>query len=561
MKKYSLWILFVIFIIALILRFFLLGHIPLGFHRDEAFLSYNAYSILKTGMDMSGNFLPLHLESFLYSPAGYSYFSIPFIFLFGLNEFSARFASRPFWEFYRNNFLFPGSGAFSKNRRRELLALISSSFLAISPWNIILSRTATENVIVVFFITLGTYIFLISLKKNNILLLVLGFFCYLITIFTYQGSRSFLPFFIPLLMIVYLYKKFRSRFFLTSGILYILFIIVPVIYVLLSPKLSTRVKMLSVFYSDQTRASLGQAYRSEGVGNVPLLITRVFHNKITGYSGEVITNYFKHFSFDFLFTDSYLPLRYEIPSHGLLYLFDIPLLIFGIWEIVKNRKKSGILLFGWVLIAPVGASLTFDDIPNMQRTLIMFPALSVISSLGFVTIYDFLRQKKSFLTASFLIILLSVSYFCLQYFVDSNFYKQWERQEGYKELVSKVNNLLPNYKYSVITNRESAPTIFFLFYDKYDPKTFQNETKNFDKEKTDSMNFYKYVFSQQQCPLRTEIDKEGNTKLFGERGILYVDSGLCDQQNGLNYISSINRKDGSIVFRIVDYREGNIKSE
>src|SRR5579859_3616347 len=95
MKKYIV-VLILIFLLGSFLRFYQLGSIPAGFHRDEAYLGYNAYSILKTGRDMTGHFLPLHLESFLYSPAGYSYFSIPFIALFGLSPFSVRFAAALF---------------------------------------------------------------------------------------------------------------------------------------------------------------------------------------------------------------------------------------------------------------------------------------------------------------------------------------------------------------------------------------------------------------------------------------------------------------------------------
>ena len=80
-------------LLGLVLRLAFLGQIPQGLHRDEAFLGYNAYSILKTGSDISGNFLPIHLESFYFSPNGYSYFSIPFILIFGLNSFSIRLAS------------------------------------------------------------------------------------------------------------------------------------------------------------------------------------------------------------------------------------------------------------------------------------------------------------------------------------------------------------------------------------------------------------------------------------------------------------------------------------
>src|SRR5438034_626247 len=95
-KNLQVILLTLIIFLAFALRFYKLGSVPIGFHRDEAFLGYNAYSILKTGRDMTGHLLPIHLQSFLYSPAGYSYFAIPFIAIFGLNEFAVRFPSALF---------------------------------------------------------------------------------------------------------------------------------------------------------------------------------------------------------------------------------------------------------------------------------------------------------------------------------------------------------------------------------------------------------------------------------------------------------------------------------
>ena len=138
-------ILALIVFLAGFLRFYQLGKVPAGFHRNEAFLGYNAYSIA----------------------------------LFGLNAFAVRFPSAFFGtltvlltyflvkELFPNNtfqveglvskkFLHLGGGVeISTTPARWLLSLIASFLLAISPWHINLCRTATENVIVVFFITLG----------------------------------------------------------------------------------------------------------------------------------------------------------------------------------------------------------------------------------------------------------------------------------------------------------------------------------------------------------------------------------------------------------------------
>src|SRR5208337_5019255 len=76
-------------VIALIagvgLRVARLGSVPLGFDQDEACSAYDAYSILKTGRDHHGNFLPLALQAFNdYRMALFGYSLIPVIGLFGL---------------------------------------------------------------------------------------------------------------------------------------------------------------------------------------------------------------------------------------------------------------------------------------------------------------------------------------------------------------------------------------------------------------------------------------------------------------------------------------------
>lgn len=58
--------LFMIFLTGCMLRFFNLGAVPVGLHTDEAYFGYNAFSILTTGREMTGDFLPIHLESFLF---------------------------------------------------------------------------------------------------------------------------------------------------------------------------------------------------------------------------------------------------------------------------------------------------------------------------------------------------------------------------------------------------------------------------------------------------------------------------------------------------------------
>ena len=95
MKKGIVFIIFAVIIIAgVFVRFWGLDKSPASLGFDEAALGYNAYSLLKTGRDEYGNFLPISLRSFNdFKPALYSYLTIPFVYFGGLNDATTRMVS------------------------------------------------------------------------------------------------------------------------------------------------------------------------------------------------------------------------------------------------------------------------------------------------------------------------------------------------------------------------------------------------------------------------------------------------------------------------------------
>jgi len=538
-----------IFLIGVILRFYQLGNVPVGLHRDEAFLGYNAYSIANTGRDMTGKFLPIHSESFLYSPMGYSYFSLPFIKFFGLNAFSIRFSSAIFGSLTILVTFFLVRQLFFTSKIHEQFGLASAFFLAISPWHINLSRTATENTIVVFFVTLGVLGYAYWIRTYRWYYLVGAFVSFGVTLGIYQAPRVFLPFFIPLLAVTF-WKQTKKRI-TVAACLFIFTILFPLVFILLSPHLSLRIRTVSIFASEATQLTLDEQIREDGLGN--RFFTRFYHNKFTAYGTQVLQNYFDHFSYRFLFTDEVLPLRYRIPGAGLLYLFELPLLLLGFWFMLRDQKRLGYFFAGWVLLAPMGSALTFDDIPNLQRTLIMFPALSVIAAYGLVTLGRNIKTYRRFWIAiGGVIILLSISQYLHQYYTHGVVHRPWYRQEGYQELVKKVDTRLSSYQKAIITNRETAPTIFFLFYGRYNPATFQRETKNSMLRDFDRVGFAEYEFSEEECPLRDIINKDGSIMTTGKPGILYVDSGLCKDMKYGKLLDTIERSDHTTVFKMYD---------
>ena len=545
-----------IFIIAFLLRFYQLGDYPKGFHRDEAFFGYNAYSLLMTGRDMSGNFFPLHLASYLYSPAGYSYLAAPSVAVFGLNEFSVRFPSAFFGALSIPLFYILLKQLFIHNRYKEKLSIIASVLFATAPWHINLSRTTTENTVVLFFILLGLVFFFHWRNKQTLPFLLVSFLSFFVTVFLYQAPRAFLPFFLPFLFLSLAYKQARKH--VKVLLILFIFIILPITYVVSSSHLSLRIASLSLTSSPEVSPVLTEAIHRDGQEGVAFQIIRLFHNKPVIFSDIFLTNYFSHFSYSFLFTDSGYPDRYRVPGVGLFLLMTLPFLLYGFFELLKSNRQEGLFLLGWIILTPIGSALTFDDVPNLQRTLFMLPPLLTGISFGVVSFFQLLQKKKLFFLTLLLFFAFFTSFFFArylhQYYVHGSVYRPWYRQDGYRELVAKVDKHLPGYKKAIITDRESAPTIFFLFYSVYDPAKFQQETRYSPMRDFDRIGFGKYEFSQEECPFPTAKTPPAEKKIIIEKDVLYVNSGLCDKIENAKYIQMIKRADDSTVFEIL-YKE------
>ena len=80
-----------ILIIGVLARIIWIGQVPGGIHQDEAYSGYEAYSLLKTGMDSHGYVNPVYFISWGHGMnALYAYLTIPFIAIGGLSVYTIR---------------------------------------------------------------------------------------------------------------------------------------------------------------------------------------------------------------------------------------------------------------------------------------------------------------------------------------------------------------------------------------------------------------------------------------------------------------------------------------
>jgi hypothetical protein len=131
-------------------------------------------------------------------------------------------------------------------------------------------------------------------------------------------------------------------------------------------------------------------------------------------------------------------------------------------------------------------------------------------------------------------------------------HRPWFRQEGYKELVTQVTQLQSSYKKVVITDAESAPAIFFLFYKTYDPRVVQKQFLTHPVDLSGRLPIGKYVFPEEPCPLHalpSVASENVLPELSGEKNILYVNDGNCKTlDKRVKVLSEVKRSDGTVVF-------------
>jgi len=521
-------ILFLTFLLALFLRAYQIGNYP-ALNADEAAIGYNAYSLLETGKDEHGNPWPIHFQSFNdYKPGLYFYLSLPFVKILGLNELAIRF---------------PGVliGAFSiiaiyllvkEIFKDEVIAQVSSFFLAISPWHIHFSRGAWEVNLSTFLIIFGVYFFLKARtdSKNFIYSAIL----FVLSLYTYHAARVVVPLLVFVLVILY-FKDFKKglKKLLIAAIIGI-FLLLPLLFDLSKGSVFARAAGIGLFADTGTINRINeQRGEHNNFRSKPALI---LHNKAVNYTLAFLENWSEHYWGEFLFLSGDGIQRNKVPETGQMYLMDILFVVAGIVAISKNTKKWGVII-AWLVIAPSAAALTFQS-PHALRGHNMVIPLVIISAGGLVYLSKHLHKRiksKKILDFIFVIFVLIISWNFLRYlhmyYTHMSKEYPFSSQYGAKELVNYVSAVNDKYDKILVTDAYDQPYILFLFYEKYPPSVFQEnhflsvkDAYGFSTVGT----FDKYVFKS--------IDFEEDRKKYPNSLIIGTNEEIPDEANIVNTI-------------------------
>ncbi len=486
MKRRTLLFLSLIILAGTFLRLYKLDKFPPSLFGDEADVGYQAYSILKTGKDYLGQKWPISFHSISdWRTPLFLYADVPFIAVFGLNEWGVRLPAALFGILTIPAMYFLAKIIF----KEEKIALLSALCLVFSIWHLQYSRAAFEVTQMLFFLMVGLYFFFIGLEKEKLLPLSAVFLA--LTPYSYSTAKFFLPILIVLLTVIFFkkLKKISLKKIIVS--IFLLFILLlPMGYDIFFGKATDRFSILSVF-SDPTvipqvgfDRETGLFVESIGqfeVGTGPSFLSRVFHNKFLSWSTTLIRNYFRVFSTEFLFTNGDINYRHSVQGGlGEFYWLDAVFVIIGFFYLFfkyKNVETKRFFLC-WLFFSPIPSVLTRDGGSHATRLILFLPPFLILIALGFNYFLQIMTKRR---LGKIIIAMVFLGYFG-QFFIYLHRYyvhypldsEEWWHY-GYKQMAQYAKKQYDNYDFIVFSDSDQPPLIFSLFWLKIDPRVLHKD--------------------------------------------------------------------------------------
>lgn len=445
-SKFS-FLIFAIVLVGFLIRLYKITSSPEGLYIDETSIGYNAFSIISTGRDEHGRFMPLFFEAFgEYKLPVYIYLVALTQLFFGPTDLSVRIPSLVFGtlsilliylfskEIFRN---------FHEKHIKSTIGVLACFLLAVSPWHFQFSRPGFEASVGLFFLIFGLYLFIRGINETSKLSVSLSLICFVMTLYSYNSARIVFPLVLLLLFLMY-FRNFEFKSWVKIMIVPLI-LIIPFLNFSLSTEGLARARQVSVFFQKGTTLT------------------------------DVLSNYSKNISPIYLFKEGDPTFNHLTPYRmSLLYLAEAPFFFFGLTYLILSRSKnllSIVVLFFISLIPPSFATLN----PHALRGMLVLSATPIITAAGFCFfLYSF---KSNYLRHIMLVFFVFVIFTSTVFFLDTYHNKYaptsgWDWQVGIKRAAFRVLEIENNY--SDIYFDVDPRLIPVLWYLKIDPKFYQN---------------------------------------------------------------------------------------
>lgn len=476
--KRKIVLIFILFL-ALFLRLWDLEKVPISLFGDELDVGYQAFSILNTGRDYLGNFLPLHFQSLSeWRTPLYLYSAIPSVALFGLSPLGIRIPAAIFG--FLSIFLI--YLLVKEITGKDSDGLLASFLLAISPWHLQYSRAGFEVTEMLFLYILGLYLFFKGLIAPKYLMWSAFFLA--LSLWTYNTAKLMLPLTIMALLLIWgnKLKEIGKADVLKAVIIFIL-VSGPFLLSTFLGGGTRRIEGISIFNDPTAIPKIGfnrlndAKMREENkIGNK--LEDKIYHNLPGFFISTFLENYYRSFSTQFLFTKGDINLRHSIGT-GQLYKFEAIFLVLGLFFMLTSKVEIRMKLFllFWLLAAPIPAALTKEGGIHATRLIIMLPVLIILITFGIQGFLLLLSKRIRIFSISLLALLLflNFAFYIHNYYLHYPWLSERWWHAGFKETVASAMEVNKDYDKVIISSADEPALIFFLAWSKYPPYDFQKE--------------------------------------------------------------------------------------
>lgn len=521
-KKYfinSNQLFWIIFILGIFFRLINFPSIPSGLNQDEVASGYEAFSLLQTGADKWGNFVPAYFVAWGSGQSVLlSYLQTPFIYFLGLNVLSIRLPS-----LILGILILPLIYKLTQKwfgTQTGLIALLMASFL---PWPTMISRWGLEANILPFFALLGLYfttLVLEKLQQNTIkisdkILIITWLIPFGLSLYSYGLSLVPIIIFISICLVLYRdrFLKYKSLSFTSLAIFAIT--IIPFGLVILKNNI------------------LGSGLFFEKY--LPFSIPLLSSNRLNQISDDKITTIASNFYFLISgFADS---ISWNNDSDFLpLGLFAFPFLIVGIYFLAIKKhfdfklfKANSTLVLGLIWLVSFAPLLLFVPMNTTRANSILYVVI-ILSAYGIWEVYNQFQNinfAKNFLK----IIATWIILYGLVFQFNYNFlYPKKAEAEFNKDIQTTLKiakeKALPNEQI-YLTKEVLINYVFPLFVFQTKPQDFRNNSEIvIDKDGYTVRRFENFVYDKQYLKLDS-----GDTWL----AILKpCENNWCDRLNTIN---------------------------
>jgi len=451
LKIRNLIIIYYKYFIFLIIAFFYLyklGSIPLGIFCDEAEIGNRAYDLLLGNYKNLLSVFHHRLENFILGNLPI-YATFPFVLMLGLNDFSLRLGSC----FYAL-LIFIILYIILKSLKQKYI-MFPILLLAFSPGFYHISRINWGHLPSLFLVSLSylCYIFY-DFKSTNWYLILSGIFLGIAS-YGYAGFTIFVPLFcLALWSSEIIINRFNIKAY------YKIFVVSLIVFLIYLPNINIR----------NTYPEVREHFKIKNGGKDFVLNVEKFR--------EVIQNYPKYYSFDYLFIkgEEDVVTRPSIRGNGLLLPIFLVIFLLSCIRLFTDKnldKKYFLPFFILVLFYPLPDAI-FTKAGRSPST---FPISAFLITVPFLAsyglnIFNFFKETKwkyYMGTVFFAFLVLIFSYQAVNFIKNYQKYPlfssdYWGWQYGMKEILINYKKIEDNYDELYLTNAYNAPLELFKYY-------------------------------------------------------------------------------------------------